>query len=241
MNASNQHKVLNTSTSNSTVSNARRLSYLKPPHLETKMPSFLQQTRVSLTIPKHDNDLPDYSNSPIPINDDQRSVRSLGQIAAGPGLESPGTPTRTPGFVRKDTLLGSKSKRGSLAASQRGRLSNTETIDVFQEERDLAKLKRYEKIEQILENKWFSLIIFLATIEALFGQDFNDLVLPKEAQPVFDVLAFVAMALFIFELILCWIARKEYRWSFFFWLDLISTLSILLDVSFIPSSAIDSQ
>jgi len=78
-------------------------------------------------------------------------------------------------------------------------------------------------------------------MEALFGQDFNDLVLPKDAQPIFDILAFVAIGVFLFELILCWIARKEYRWSFFFWLDLISTLSIILDVSFIPSSVIDSQ
>ncbi len=132
MNASNTQKVLNTSISNSTASNARRRSTLRPPQLETKMPTFLQQTRVSLQIPKHDNDLPDYSNFPIPINDDQRSVRSLGQIAAGTGLESPGTPTKTPGLVKKDTLLGNKSKRGSLAVSQRGRLSTTEPIDVFQ-------------------------------------------------------------------------------------------------------------
>jgi len=240
MNASNNtQKVLNTSTISNTSSNARRLSYLKPPQLETKMPTFLQQTRVSLHIPKHDNDLPDYSNFPVPIDDDQRSIRSLGQLA---GLDSPNSPARMPGVVRKDTLLSNKnSKRASIAASQLGRISNTETIDVFQQHQELANLQRYEKLEQFLENKWFNLALMLATIEALFGQDFSDLVFPKQAQIVFDCLAFVSISIFLIEIIINWIAKKEYRWSFFFWLDLISTASIVLDVSFIPSSAIDNQ
>lgn len=43
------------------------------------------------------------------------------------------------------------------------------------------------------------------------------------------------MAIFAIELVLSWVAIEDYRLSFFFVLDLISTLSILLDISMITA------
>jgi hypothetical protein len=39
------------------------------------------------------------------------------------------------------------------------------------------------------------------------------------------------IGVFLIEIILNWICHHEYRWSFYFFLDLVSSLSVLLDVS----------
>ena len=235
-------KNLNTSNnSNSSSINNVRPSYLRPPQLETKVPSFLQQTRVSLYIPKHDNELPDYTNSPITIAEDQHTVRSLAQISGLATFEGSAhsSANKAVGLIRKDTLY---KKQASLAIVPRGNSSAPEIIDVFSDTKNVRKKKKkFQKINKFLDNRWFNLLLTVMTIFALFGQDFGALVAPNKYQPIFDSLILVGIATFVVELMLSFIVRPEYRWTFFFYLDVISTLSMILDLSFIHSDFIDSQ
>jgi len=232
-------KNFDTSNSNSSASNIR-YSYLKPPQIESRIPTFLQQTRVSLYIPKHDNDLPDYNNSLIMINDEQRSVRSLTSVSRIASLEvSNISSNKNPGFIRKDTLLSKSPKRSSETTSNRGRSSTQDQIDIFQET-DKKREKRFLRIERLLADKWFNIFLTLLTVYALLGQDISLIIIPKDGLIAFDVLGFICISLFFAETLLNFLAYKEYRWSFFFWLDVISTLSMLLDISFVPSGGFET-
>jgi len=240
----NQTTPKNVITSNNSVSSSSQIrhSHLKPPQAESRVPSFLQQTRVSLTVPKHDNDLPDYTNSPFVLSDEQRNMRSLTQILGVSSLDGSYTSTfANPGLMRKETLTARSGHKPTLILGQRGRNSTTEAIDIFQSNQAKTHERRFEKIKNFLDDKWVNLYFILLTLYALFGQDFGVLVTPASWQTAFDVINLISVASFLVEMTLTFISDKDYRWDFFFWLDLISTASILLDLSFIPTSAFQTQ
>jgi len=86
----------------------------------------------------------------------------------------------------------------------------------------------------ILDHKIFTYVMTTLTIYALFGDDCRLLLFTKPADSVFNVITIVAMAAFILEIVMSSIAkREEYLFSFYFWLDLISTLSLLFDISWL--------
>ena len=71
------------------------------------------------------------------------------------------------------------------------------------------------------------------TIYALLADDIRLLVFPKAADDYFLYLTSLSMILFLFEIILASIGKKDYFNSFFFWLDLLSTLSLVTDIPFL--------
>lgn len=64
----------------------------------------------------------------------------------------------------------------------------------------------------------------------MFADDFRVLALNKYQDEAFDYVQLTMMGLFLIELILSSISIEGYLLSFFFWLDLLSTGSILMDV-----------
>jgi len=70
----------------------------------------------------------------------------------------------------------------------------------------------------------------IVTLYALLGDDLRLLLFPIGADPTFLGLTIFAMFLFTAELILSSIGYLGYFKSFFFWLDLISTISLLSDI-----------
>jgi len=45
------------------------------------------------------------------------------------------------------------------------------------------------------------------------------------------VLTILSLIAFSIEITLTFIAKEPYRWSFFFWLDLVSTVTLVLDIT----------
>ena len=72
--------------------------------------------------------------------------------------------------------------------------------------------------------------MFVVTLYALFGDDVRLLAFPKVADETFTPLNIISLALFLLELVLASIGKPDYFNSFFFWLDLVSTLSIITDI-----------
>ena len=70
----------------------------------------------------------------------------------------------------------------------------------------------------------------LITIYALIGDDLRLLFFSKDADDGFTNLTILAMVLFFIELILASVAKPDYFNSFFFWLDFVSTISIITDI-----------
>ena len=73
----------------------------------------------------------------------------------------------------------------------------------------------------------------LWTFYALFGDDIMLLTTNSSADPIFFSFTIAAMAFYTIEIILSCIAKPDYLWSFYFWLDLISTITMLMDIGWI--------
>lgn len=81
-----------------------------------------------------------------------------------------------------------------------------------------------------VNNKYIQFLMFLVTIYALIGDDIRLLAFDKDADDVFMWLNIITLSLFTIELVLSSIGVKGYLGSFFFWLDFLSTISIITDI-----------
>lgn len=88
-------------------------------------------------------------------------------------------------------------------------------------------------INKILDNHIYIIFMTIVTLYALFGDDLRLLFSPKKGDPVFWGLSVAAMSLFLIELILASFAQKDYFLGFYFWLDLIATVSLITDIGWI--------
>jgi hypothetical protein len=93
----------------------------------------------------------------------------------------------------------------------------------------------------MLEKSWFVTITTVLTLYALFGDDFRLATSDKPADIVFYVLSFIALLVFIIELVVASLGQPYYFEftynkngfvlpSFYFWLDVAATVSLYPDV-----------
>jgi class 3 adenylate cyclase len=82
--------------------------------------------------------------------------------------------------------------------------------------------------------------MLIITIFALFGDDFRLAVTPKSADDGFSAAIIVCIILFSIEIIFSCIVRPPYRFSFFFWLDVLSTASLIFDINSVWNSIQDA-
>ena len=96
------------------------------------------------------------------------------------------------------------------------------------------------KTEKLLENYYWIGMMSFVTFYALFADDIRILLLPKEADTTMDILTIIAMTLYLIELVLGVLAIENYALSFYFWVDLVSLISMLPDISFLMVAFEDS-
>ncbi len=90
-----------------------------------------------------------------------------------------------------------------------------------------------KKVENFLESNWVMFSMTSFTVFALFASDIQSAWLPSSVDFTFDVIQTLLFLLFTLEIVLASFAKKDYLWSFFFWLDVVATLTLLQDISFI--------
>lgn len=86
---------------------------------------------------------------------------------------------------------------------------------------------------KFLDSYAVNIIMNLVTIYSLFFDDIRVLGTEKETDGVFYALTLVAMAMFTTEIILAAICKEGYFLSFFFWLDVVSTITMIPDCGWI--------
>jgi hypothetical protein len=128
--------------------------------------------------------------------------------------------------------------RQNLEALQKyENMNKNSSLKEKKEEEDLRKSSKFFAFTNILEkfvdSNYFVIFFMILTVFIMFINDIQIGFLPKSVDYVIDILLTITFALFFFEIILNCIVIKEYFNSFFFWLDVISTLSILQDIGFI--------
>lgn len=73
----------------------------------------------------------------------------------------------------------------------------------------------------------------ILTIYALFGEDVRLCAFPKTVDDYFFSFTAISFVFFAVEIILMSIAREGYFLGFFFWLDVISTISLITDIGWV--------
>ncbi len=73
----------------------------------------------------------------------------------------------------------------------------------------------------------------IITIYALFGDDIRLVFFDKRSDNIFNAITCFSMFFFALELIIASLAKEDYFFGFYFWLDLVATVSLLFDVGWI--------
>ena len=81
----------------------------------------------------------------------------------------------------------------------------------------------------------------LWTIFALFGDDIKSLATPKSADTTFSILTIIAMFFFALEIVLSCIFKPDYIFGFYFFLDVVSTLTMLMDITWFWNAIMPSS
>lgn len=87
-----------------------------------------------------------------------------------------------------------------------------------------------KKLNAFIDHSAVQVLTTTLSIYALFGDDIRVVAFNKHADLTFDVLTIIALVVFSVEIVISFMAKPEYRFGFFFWLDLISTVSLILDL-----------
>ena len=94
------------------------------------------------------------------------------------------------------------------------------------------------KLHKFMNHWSVTLFMTIVTLYALFGDDIKIAAFTKNADEVFNYITLVALIFFTIEISLNALSQEGYFNSFYFWLDVISTLSLITDISWIWNAII---
>lgn len=98
-------------------------------------------------------------------------------------------------------------------------------------EEDEFPLRQRARI--LIEGQVFTAVMTLVTLFALFGDDFRLWFCPSVIDPYFQGCLIFCLFLFTAEVLLNSCMVNDFKWSFFFWLDVVATLSLIVDIPWI--------
>ena len=166
---------------------------------------------------------------------EEKEILIMTSNGLGPHLQELGT-----GLVSIDHRSNMKnfiSARQSLQPTSSRRTSSNVSerdpeLDIFSINVPQNSSKSLNKIDKFLASaKWNIAIVFM-TFYVLFIDDIRALTINPAYDLEIDVSLFLCIGVFIIEILLNMLVNVEYRWNFFFWIDVISTLTILLDTQY---------
>lgn len=131
-----------------------------------------------------------------------------------------------PGMMASDKM---GEANGSIEMVQMGRPNQT-----MARRNKQVDIKR--KLIGYLEGSLVTITMSIVTLFALIGDDIRVWQTTKSADPIF--LCFLSLSMFLFgtEIILTSVVIDDFKYSFFFWLDIIATFSLVPDIDFLRDS-----
>jgi len=93
-----------------------------------------------------------------------------------------------------------------------------------------AEIRVKIKVKDFMEGKFVTILMSLVTVFALVGDDIRLWVTSKPADPYFFIGLTVSFVLFTIEILTNSIVIDEFKYSFFFYLDIVATISIIADI-----------
>jgi len=96
------------------------------------------------------------------------------------------------------------------------------------------RYKHFAKIcRRIVDHKYFVFVSVLLTFFALMGDDIKLLAFDKGADLTFNFLTILCMAFFSMEVLLSCFGKSDYFLGFFFFLDAIATVTLVMDLTWV--------
>lgn len=96
-------------------------------------------------------------------------------------------------------------------------------------------------MDKFLNVWWVTVFMTTITVYALFADDIRLIAFSKPADELFYTITLTSLIFFLLELVLASIATPDYFFGFYFWLDLVATLSLLTDIAWIWDPIVGTQ
>jgi len=85
--------------------------------------------------------------------------------------------------------------------------------------------------QKLASNPAFSGLTVFLTIYVLLGDDVRLICFEKPTDWIFDIIVVSSIAIYSFEIVVCTIGKAGYIFSFFFYLDILSTAGLVMDIT----------
>ena len=95
--------------------------------------------------------------------------------------------------------------------------------------------------KKVLETKAWFIILNIFVIYSLVADYIRILFFRKEVDPIIDVFTMIVFVSFCLEICMYCFATKDYICKFYFWIDIISTVLLILDLTFVSNSVFYSS
>jgi class 3 adenylate cyclase len=89
------------------------------------------------------------------------------------------------------------------------------------------------QLEAFVDGRNMTILMTLLTVFALWGDDIRLAACPKWSDPIFFAGFLFALVMFFLEFLINTVVKVDYKWSFFFWLDLVAAISIAPDIKWV--------
>lgn len=89
------------------------------------------------------------------------------------------------------------------------------------------------RVRETIEGKLVTILMTCVTLFALFGDDFRLWFFESWIDPYFYSVLILCFTLFSLEILLNSCVVDDFKYSFFFWLDIVATLSLIVDIAWI--------
>ena len=133
-----------------------------------------------------------------------------------------------PGGVDRDPELG---RRLMISTASSPKIRKRKS-DSCRERQAMYRQRIKTELVRLLESNLFQASMLVATIYALFAADLNQAIGNKDTDGAVDAVTFVVLLLFIMEMLTSIICIRGYL-HFFFWLDLVATISLAFEIEFL--------
>lgn len=137
---------------------------------------------------------------------------------------------------RRQSRVSSEKRKSLLITNMNDGPGEMIEIDIFKTF-DYPQNNCKQTMETFLTSLFFQILINVFTVWCLFADDFKIIFVPKvPGDTVFDIINSICLLVFIFEIILASITRKQYILSFYFFMDFVSTGIIIFDLTWVQEA-----
>ena len=79
------------------------------------------------------------------------------------------------------------------------------------------------------------IVFIFVTLYSLFADDYRIIASYKSTDGIYDIFTIIIFCMFLIEIIIYSLFKDEYIFSYHFWLDVVSTVSLLLDINLVSN------